>query len=132
MKIAYQVSADAVLVLHALFVAFVVFGLLFILLGGVRNWTWIHNGRFRAAHLAAIGIVVLQSWLGVLCPLTTLEMWLRRQARSSVYEGSFIEHWLQQILFYQAPGWVFGLSYTLFGLLVVYVWFRYPPRSRKR
>ena len=53
-----------------------------------------------------------------MCPLTTLEMWLRSQARGSTYAGNFIEHWLQALLFWQAPPWVFTAVYTLFGLAV--------------
>ena len=38
------------------------------------------------------------------------------------YEGSFIGHWLQQLLYYEAPHWVFVSAYSLFGLLVLASW----------
>lgn len=123
----YQLLADAVLVLHALIVAFIVIGLLLIIIGGVRKWTWIVNPWFRVAHLVGIGIVILQAWFGALCPLTTLEMWLRQQAGSLIYKESFIQYWLQKILFYQAPLWVFAVAYTAFGLLVLMAWLTFPP-----
>jgi len=123
----YQPLADAVLVLHASIVAFIVIGLLLILIGGFRNWTWTVNPWFRVAHLVGIGIVVLQSWFGVLCPLTTFETWLRQQAGSLTYKESFIQFWLQEILFYQAPSWVFAVAYTAFGLLVLLTWLKFPP-----
>ena len=123
----YQPLADAVLILHVSIVAFIVIGLLLILLGGFRNWTWTVNPWFRVAHLVGIGIVVLQSWFGVLCPLTTLETWLRQQAGSLTYKESFIQFWLQEILFYQAPLWVFAVAYTAFGLLVLLAWLKFPP-----
>ena len=66
-------AADAILTLHALFVAFVVLGLCCILVGGYRGWSWVRDRWFRLAHLAAIGVVVLQSWVGVICPLTRWE-----------------------------------------------------------
>ena len=128
----YRLAADLVLIVHASFVAFVVFGLLFIVIGWLRQWAWVRHPWFRWGHLLAIGIVVVQSWLGVLCPLTTLENWLRGQALDTTYEGSFIQYWLHQLLFYQAPGWVFGLTYTLFGLLVVLAWVKFPPRRWQR
>ena len=115
----YQVLADAVLVTHAAFVLFVVGGLLLVLLGGWLGWRWVRRPLWRWLHLAAIGVVVLQAWLGVICPLTTLEMWLRREAGAASYSGSFIQHWLHQLLYYQAPAWVFTLAYTLFGALVL-------------
>jgi hypothetical protein len=75
------------------------------------------------AHLIAIGVVVLQSWLGIICPLTTWEMALREKAGDAVYAGTFVSHWLETILYYSAPAWVFVLCYTVFGLLVLASWF---------
>jgi hypothetical protein len=122
------VLADAVLLLHAAFVLFVVAGLLLVALGGWRGWSWVHNGWFRIAHLAAIGVVVAQAWLGRLCPLTVLEMWLRRQAGQAAYEGSFIQHWVGELLYYSAPPWVFVALYTAFAILVAAAWIAVPPR----
>ncbi len=119
----YSLFADAILVIHFLFVVFVVFGLALILIGLRARWSWVHNRIFRIAHLAAIGIVVLQAWLGQLCPLTIWENNLRRLAGQSAYEETFVEHWLHQVLFYQAEPWVFAMIYTGFGVLVVLVWF---------
>lgn len=130
MKAYYQLLADTVLTVHALIVVFIVMGLLFILVGGIRNWAWINNWWFRILHLIAIGIVVLQAWLGVLCPLTTLEMWLRQQAGGEAYETSFIQYWLQRLLYYDLPFWVFAVAYSLFGLAVLFAWLKYPPRKR--
>jgi polyferredoxin len=75
----------------------------------------------------AIGFIVVQSWLGQVCPLTTLESWLRVQAGSASYQRSFIEHWVQRLLFWEAPSWVFALVYSVFGLVVLLVWWRFPP-----
>lgn len=124
----YRIAADAVLLLHVLFVVFVVAGLILILAGGLAGWRWVRNPGFRIAHLVAIGIVVLQAWLGVICPLTTIEMALRSRAGDAVYSGAFIAHWLEAILYYDAPAWVFAVCYTAFGLLVVGSWFWVRPR----
>ena len=86
----YLLAADAILALHVLFVLFVISGLLLIFAGKFAGWSWVRNRVFRIAHLATIGIVVLQSWFGVICPLTTLEMWLRARAGGTTYAGSFI------------------------------------------
>lgn len=128
----YRLLADVVLVLHLGVVAFVVGALLLIVLGSRRGWTWVTGLGFRLAHLAAIGVVVVQAWLGATCPLTALESWLRVQAGAAGYERGFIEHWVTQLLFWDAPPWVFALGYTGFGLLVALAWWFLPPRRRPR
>jgi len=123
----YSFLADAVLLVHFAIVLFVVAGLLLIAVGNAVHWRWVNGRWFRALHLLAIGIVVVESWLGIECPLTTLENWLRLQAGQGNYLGSFIQHWVHGILFYHAPPWVFTVAYTLFGLAVVVAWWRWPP-----
>ena len=127
----YQLLADAVLVLHFGVVVFVVGGLVVVAAGNWLGWRWVNRWWFRLAHLAAIGIVVAQAWLGQLCPLTTLESWLRVQAGESGYTKSFIEHWLQRVIFYEAPFWVFTLAYTVFAVLVIGAWWYFPPTRRR-
>jgi hypothetical protein len=126
----YLLAADAVLLLHVLFVAFVVVGFLLILAGRLLSWGWVRNWWFRVIHLGAFGIVVLQAWLGVICPLTRLEMYLRDKAGDTTYAGSFVSHWLEAILYYRAPAWVFAVAYTLFAIVVVMSWVWVRPRGR--
>jgi uncharacterized protein DUF2784 len=108
--------ADLVLVTHLLFVAFVVGGLAIIWIGAVLKWTWIRNFWFRAAHLGAIGFVVAESLVGILCPLTVLEDALRQGGRP---ESSFIQRWVGRLLYYDLPERIFTIVYLLFALLVV-------------
>lgn len=124
----YRLLADLVLILHVSFVTFVVVGLVAILCGGFRGWKWIRSPLFRSAHLGAIGVVVIQAWLGIICPLTILEHHLREKAGVYTYSGSFIAHWLHKALFFQVAPWIFGLCYTLFGIAVIYSWTKYRPR----
>ena len=128
----YQLLADLVLSLHFAIVLFVVGGLLVIVAGSLRGWRIAGALWFRLAHLAAIAIVIAQAWLGVVCPLTTLEMWLRERAQGPIYTGSFIEHWLQRLMYFDAPPWAFAVAYSLFGLVVVATWWYFPPRSGPR
>jgi hypothetical protein len=126
----YRTLADLVLVLHFAIVVFVVGGLLAVVVGHLRRWAWVNSFGLRVAHLVAIAVVVVQAWLGRLCPLTVLEAWLRARAGEGAYAGSFIGHWVQRLLYFEAPMWVFALSYTLFGLAVVAAWLCFPPRRR--
>ena len=118
----YLLAADALLSLHIMFVAFVVLGLLFIFTGAALSWAWIRNPIFRIVHLLAIMVVAVQAWLGVVCPLTVIEMNFRTRAGDVVYNGTFISHWLQELLYYDAPDWIFKVCYTAFGMLVIISW----------
>ena len=127
----YHLAADAILMLHVLFAAFVIGGLLLIFLGKYRGWYWVCNPWFRSAHAAAIAVVTLQSWAGTICPLTTLENIFRSRAGEAVYTGSFISHALEYIIYYSAPAWVFTACYTAFGALVIVSWIWVRPRPFK-
>jgi hypothetical protein len=120
-----------VLSLHVALVVFVIGGLLVILAGNLRAWRWVNAFWFRLVHLVATGVVAALAWLGIACPLTSLEMWLRGKAGAAPYAGSFIQYWLQRLLYYDAPGWVFAVAYSLFALAVVASWWFSPPRSRR-
>jgi polyferredoxin len=128
----YQLLAESVLAVHVAIVAFVVFGLVLIVLGNARHWRWVNVPWFRVTHVFAIAVVVAEAWAGATCPLTTFEGWLRTQAGGATYRAGFIEHWLQHVLYYDAPSWAFLLGYTLFGLLVLFTWWYFPPRFRRR
>lgn len=125
----YALVANLLLVAHLLFVIFVVLGLMLVLAGKILSWSWVRNPWFRIAHLLAISVVVLQSWFGLICPLTIWEMELRSKAGEAVYQSSFIMHWLNELLYYQAPQWAFVACYTVFGALVFSSWFFVKPRS---
>jgi hypothetical protein len=127
----YQLLADTVLLLHFGVVLFVVLGLPAVLVGNSFGWAWVNHFWWRLLHVVAIAVVVLQAWLGQYCSLTVLESWLRTQAGQVAYERSFIEYWVQRVLYYEAPMWVFALIYTGFGLLVAWSWWRFPPRARR-
>jgi hypothetical protein len=85
----HRLLADAVLVLHGLFIAFA-------LLGGL---TALWRRRMAALHLPALawGAYVMLS--GRICPLTPLENRLRRAAGEAGYAGGFIEHYLAAAIY---------------------------------
>jgi len=124
--------ADTLLFLHALFIAFVVAGLVLILLGGALRWAWVRNLWFRAVHLLSIGYVVAEAWCGVDCPLTVWENNVRRGMGEPAYAESFVAHWLHRIFFHDFPPPVFTMAYTIFGMLVLLTLFLVPPRTGRR
>jgi len=118
----HQFLADLVLLIHFGFVVFVVLGFGLIVADLWRDWAWVESKWFRLIHLVAIVVVVLQAWLGRACPLTAWENALRQSIDDAGYSGTFVQHWLHKILYFQAPSWVFTLVYTVFAALVVLVW----------
>jgi hypothetical protein len=120
--------ADLVLVLHGLFVLFVVAGLLAIWIGACAGWRWVRQRAFRVAHLGAIGFVAVTSVLGLACPLTVLEDWLRTGTTTG---PGFIGRWVGRLIYYDLPSWVFTAGYLVFTLLVIASWVFVPPTQTR-
>ena len=127
---ALTTAADLTLIAHAAFIVFVVAGQGLILAGWTLGWRWPRNLTFRLIHAGAIALVVLESWFGVVCPLTWLEFRLRAAAGSPLAADSFVGYWLQRLIFYDAPPWTFTLTYTAFAALVAVTLVFYPPKRR--
>ena len=118
--------ADAILVVHFGIAAFIVFGLLSVWAGAALGWRWIRNRWFRYLHLAAIAFVALEALLGVACPLTVWEDMLRGGAGPE----SFVARWVNRLLFYQAPQWVFSAAYVAWTAATIVTLYFVPPRRR--
>lgn len=119
MSSVYSVMADAVVTIHAMYVSFIVLGLVLILLGRAFGWTWVRNFWFRMVHLTMMGIVVVESLLGITCPLTTWEYSLRKAAAEPIDGGSLIARIAHQSIFVNASPVMFTAIYlAFFGLLV--------------
>ncbi|HXZ50207.1 MAG TPA: DUF2784 domain-containing protein [Usitatibacter sp.] len=119
--------ADAILLVHAAFVLFVVGGLAAIWVGIARGWRFAFDPRLRGAHAAAIAFVVAESLLGYACPLTVWEDALRGTHAAR----GFVARWVRAWLFWDAPPWAFTALYVAFGLAVAWTWWRHPPRRRR-
>lgn len=126
----YRLLADLIVAIHAAYVAFVVIGLLLILIGIARRWEWVRGWWFRVAHLVAILIVAAESLLDIPCPLTEWEYRLRELGGQAVSGGTFIGDLLHNLIFYDFPPWVFTCAYVAFALLVALTFVLAPPRSR--
>lgn len=85
----YRLAADAVLLLHAAFIVFVLLGAL-----PALRWRW-----WPLLHLPAAAWGVTVELSGRLCPLTTLENDLRRQAGEHGYGGGFVEQYLWPLIY---------------------------------
>ncbi|PXW88406.1 uncharacterized protein DUF2784 [Nitrosomonas sp. Nm84] len=121
----HMLLADLVLIIHFLYVLFVVGSLPVIWLGAWLKLPFVRNRWFRYAHLAAILFVVVESFLGVVCPLTAWENSLRQ----AEMDGSFIQRWIHEIMFYNVPESVLTIMYVLFAGLVAVTFKWVPPKA---
>ncbi len=124
----YAIAADIIVVVHALYASAIVAGLILFPIGGLVGWKWVRNFWLRTIHLLMILIVVGLTWSSTPCPLTIWEKVLREKAHQETYPGAFIGHWVHELLFYDAPTWVFTVLYTAVGLSIVLSFVVWPPR----
>jgi hypothetical protein len=103
----YRLSADAVLVLHFAFIAFVIFGAVFAL-----RWRWI-----VIAHLPAAAWGFFVELTGRVCPLTYAENNLRNRAGQAGYTQGFIEHYLLPVIY--PAGLTRSIQFVLAGAVVL-------------
>jgi hypothetical protein len=118
--------ADLVLFIHFLIVVFNVGGLVAIWIGAAFGWAWVRNRLFRFTHIGLMGFIAMEALLGITCPLTTIEDWLRGETS----DKGFIARWVHTLMFYEAPAWVFTVGYVTFFVLVALTWCCVPPTKR--
>lgn len=85
----YHAAANLVLIAHLAFVAFVVFGAVFVI-----RWP-----KLMALHLPAVAWGALTEFMGIVCPLTPLEVRLRELGGGAAYHGDFIQHYIVALLY---------------------------------
>ena len=85
----YALLADAVVALHVAFILFVVAGALM-----VARWP-----RLAWLHLPCVAWGSVVELCGWICPLTPLEVRLRRLAGDTGYAGGFLERYIEPLLY---------------------------------
>ncbi len=104
----YKILADIVVVIHFLWIVFLIFGALL----GVRY------KAIKIFHISGLIFALIIQIFGWYCPLTYIEVWLRaKHAPSMAYAGSFIIHYLEKIIYLEASGsLIFALTVLIIGL----------------
>jgi hypothetical protein len=87
----YRLAADAVLVVHLVFIAFAILG----------GWLALRLAWMPWLHLPAAGWAVFVEWSGSVCPLTYLENHFLRLAGEAGYAGGFVERYLWPLIYPQ-------------------------------
>lgn len=103
----WSLLADALVILHFGFTAFVIFG-------GFLTWRW---PRLALLHLPALA---WGCWVEVshsVCPLTPLENHFRRLGGEAGYTGGFLAHYLVRVLY--PPGLTWHIQWVLAAVLIL-------------
>lgn len=128
----YARLADALVLMHLAFVAFVVLGQVGILAGIALRKPWARNLTFRSIHLVCIGVVAAEGMLDIECPITVWERNLRFSAGEEVSNAPFIPRMANRILFYPGiPHSYFEWGHIGFGAMVFLTFILWPPKFRK-
>ena len=128
----YVLLADLMVVLHGIYVLFVVGGALAVIIGCMVHKSWARSVVFRLIHLGAILIVAIQEMLGLSCPLTIWEYQLREAAgQTAQWDLSFAARIAHRLIYYDFPDWVFTALYIGFAALIALLFLICPPRRRK-
>lgn len=92
----YRWAADLTVLLHFLFILFVIFGAILVA----------RLPKLKMVHWAALAYGLLVEVFNWYCPLTLLEQRLRRVGGQQAYERSFLVHYLDSWIYWDVPQWV--------------------------
>jgi RsiW-degrading membrane proteinase PrsW (M82 family) len=148
------VLANVIVVAHLIYVAIVLVIIPLIFVGWWRRWKWVRNFWVRIIHFLMMGVVVVETGLGVPCPLTIWERDLRlaggqfdyvRDSDGDIvvdenflptpiytdgYEEDFVRRCVHQFLFYDpssVPPWVLHVCYFIIGGVILLSLILVPP-----
>lgn len=115
----WKLAADVVVLIHLLWIVFIIGGAL------VGRWVrWV-----KWTHIVALTFSVLLQAFGWICPLTYLENWLRRRHDPSLaYSGDFIAQYAERLVYLQAPR---PAVFVVTLLIVALSAWAYWPRARR-
>ena len=88
----WRALADLVLLIHLVFIVFVIVGGFF-----ASRWRWL-----PWIHLPAVAWAIILEFSGWICPLTPLENSLRQASGEAGYPGGFLEHYLVPVVYPEA------------------------------
>jgi len=122
-KLVYTLAAETTVLLHFAWIVFVVTG---------AFWLRRHP-RWRLIHLLAVVYSLAIEVFRWICPLTHLEQALWRRAGTLAYQGAFLIHYVEKLIYFRAPQWLLVSLATLLLAVTVVLYFRpLPPRGGER
>jgi len=104
----YRIAADGVVVIHLVFI-------LFVILGGLMLFRWPWMIWIHVPTAVWGGLVEL---FGAPCPLTPLENHLRQVGHTEAYSGGFIDHYVMPIVY---PPGLTRQTQVVLGVLILVI-----------
>jgi len=117
--------AAFVLAIHLVVIGFNLAGLILVPVGAALHWRWVRIRWLRALHLASMATVALQAMLGRACFLT---LW-QDQLSGAQREPPLVMRWINSLLYWPLPLWVFTAAYLALFAYVLALWRLAPPRD---
>ena len=108
-----------VLALHLAIIAFNVAGCVLIPIGAWRRWRWVREFWWRLAHVLSLAVVALQALMGRACFLT---IW-QGDASGASHVQPMIAGWINRLIYWPLPLWVFAVAYAAVFAYVIALWF---------
>jgi hypothetical protein len=121
--------AQAILLLHLGVILFNVLGLVVIPVGAWCSWRFVRVKWWRALHLVCWAVVALQAILGRACFLTLWQSEILGRAGEQGSAAPLVERWVNAVIYWPLPIWVFAVLYVALGLGVLGLWWLVPPTS---
>ena len=121
----YKIAADMVILIHFLWLGFVILGFPVAL--------YFNSAKWRLIHLAAVILMILMQVTRTICPLTYLEAWLKSGGNTKdVYPGSFIAEWVERLIYVEDVTLekIMYATMAYLALILLSFWFR--PLTRKK
>ena len=115
----YKVAADVVILIHFLWIGFVILGFPVTL--------YFNSAKWRLFHLAAVILMILMQVTRTICPLTYLEAWLKSGGNTKdVYPGAFIAEWMERLIYVEdmALEKIMYATMVYLALILLSFWFR--------
>jgi hypothetical protein len=127
-----KILPDAIIVLHFLFIVFMLLGFLLTLYSIFFGHKFFDRWLFRSLHLLGIFYVASLSIMGKFCPLTILENELRlKYEASSAYSGYFTVHYLERLVYPDINPLVIQIPTVFLAIFTIVVFIIRPPSKIK-
>ena len=122
-----MILSEIVLLLHFSIFLFMILSFILIPYGYFKKWEWVKNIYFRSIHLILMGIILIETILGFMCPLTILENFLRADKKIDNIFSKIIH----QIMYWDLTNYQFIILYLLSLSYIIFLWLYFRPNQKK-